>query len=528
MAAVPRVCSLSSYAWSMSGDEGTFAIAARSTLEGAIRNPFSSGPWGYPSLLFIVQGWFVDLFGGGVGSARALSAMFGIGSVMAVGLLVRHHFGRFPALLAALICATFSYHVYWSRDAQNASAPMFFLPLAIYLLDRGLIGASRASAVAAGLTIAVAQFFHPSNRLLLAIALAYVLYALLLRIRDAKEVSWRSWGPILAHAGWMTAAIVIGHLPLIGYFEANRVEFWSRINEVSVFASGWLDREKVITGDSALRIMFRQVWNAIMLPFSTLPHGHFRPGSPLVGWPLVIFAAIGLALATAGFLRRRYFGIALAFWMVTVGLAFTEGPPMTNRYTAAAPFLAVLGALGLWTLAGLVVRVGRLPSRAVMPAAFVVALLISAWHIHFYFRHPNQVDLYSDANSQIANGIAREAEAMGDGTIVYLAGAPRLLYYGFMNIPFIAPKATGIDVDPRWTAGRPPPRITGPTLFAFIPARLAELDNVRAWFPRGTQREHFLPNGKLLYTSFRVDPDNGLPPDGRMPGSDSAGPERSR
>lgn len=507
VAIIPRAWSLSTYAWSMSGDEGTFAVTARSTLEGAIRNPFSSGPWGYPSLLFIVQGWFIDLFGGSVGSARALSALFGVCSVVTVWLLIRDHFSRNIALLAALFCASLNLHVYWSRDAQNASAPMFFLPLAILLLDRGLIGGSRTSSVGAGLIIALAQFFHPSNRLLLPMAIAYLIYALILVSRDKREISLQSWGSTLANAGWLTAAIVIGHLPLIAYFEAHRHEFWSRTNEVSVFASGWLDREQIITGDSALEIMARQIWNAIMFPFSTEPHGHYRPGSPLVGWPLVIFVAIGLALATVWLLRRRYFGIALGFWVVTIGLGFTDGPPMTNRYTAAAPFLAMLGAVGLWAAGRVIVLYWRVPVRYLAPAVGTIAILIAIWQFHFYFQDPNQVDLYSDANSQLANGVAREAEKLGDGAVVYLAGAPRLTYSGFMNIAFIAPNAIGFDVDPMWDLHQSPPQLVGPTLFAFIPERSNELEVVSSWFPDGSLTLHTSPDGSTLYLSYLVIPD---------------------
>lgn len=505
-AAVPRVFNLSSYSWAMSGDEGTFGVTARSTLEGTLRNPFSSGPWGYPSLLFIIQGWFVDIFGGSVGSARALSALLGAGSVLVVWMLVRVHFGYYPALLTALMCGVMNFHIYWSRDAQDAAAPMFFVPLAFLLLDRGLIGEHRGYSVAAGLTIGFAQFFHPANRLLLPMAIAYLGYALVLRSWSAREISLAVWGTTLANGFWTAAAVIVGHLPLIAYFEAHRVEFWSRTNEVSVFASGWLDREREFTGDSALLIMSRQLWHAIMLPFSTMPHGHYRPGVPLVGWPLVIFVAFGCALATVWFLRRSFFPLALGFWVVTIGLAFTDGPPMTNRYTAAAPFLAALGAIGLWGLACLVIRLFRVPRSAVLVIATLVTLFIVVWNLNFYFHDPNQINLTSDPNTQIANGIAREAEQLGAGTTVYLSGAPRLYYHGFQNIEFIAPLATGVDVDPMWSAGQVAPELTGPTLFAFVPERLDELSVIRGWFPGGVQQEHLLPDGSLLYVSYLVMP----------------------
>jgi 4-amino-4-deoxy-L-arabinose transferase-like glycosyltransferase len=506
VAAVPRLYDLSSYAWSLSGDEGTFAVTARNTRAGELVNPFSSGPWGYPSLLFIVQGWFIDLFGGTAGSARTLSALFGIGSVLAVYALVRHHLGLPSALLAALLTSALNLHVYWSRDAQDASAPMFFFPLALLLLDRGLIGGSRASSVAAGLVIALAQFFHPANRLLLLMAIAYAGYAIALRVWERRRASLDVVLPPLIETGWVALGIVIGHLPLIAYFRTHRTEFWSRTNEVSVLASGWLEREREITGDGSLEIMLRQFWNALMLPFSTTPHGHYRPGSPLVGWPLVIFAAIGFAIATLWCLRRRYFGFALAFWIVTVGLAFTDGPPMTNRYTPAAPFLAIFGAIGVFTLAAIMIRLLERNRQAVVAGATALAILIAGWHFWFYFHHPNQVELYSDANSQIANGIAHEAQGLGPGATVYLSGSPRLYYYGFQTIPFIAPNAAGIDVATPWSAASEPPELTGPTLFAFIPERLGELDTVRSWFPEGTVSDYQLPSGEFLYTSYVVLP----------------------
>ncbi|MBX3071337.1 MAG: glycosyltransferase family 39 protein [Thermomicrobiales bacterium] len=505
-AAVPRFYDLSNYAWSMSGDEGTFGTTARATLEGRLRNPFFSGPWGYPSLLFIIQGWFIDLFGGTVGSARMLSALFGVGSVLAVWLLVREHFGRYPALLAALVCGSMHMHVYWSRDAQNASAPMFFLPLALYFLDKGLIGGSRANALAAGFTIAASQFFHPANRLLIPMALCYLAYALILRTWQGREISLRVWGKTLTNGFWIAAAIIVGHLPLMAYFIANPVEFWSRTDEVSVFASGWLEREQGITGDSAFTIMVRQVWHAFLMPFSFPAHGHYRPESPLVGWPLVVFVAFGCALATVWFLRRSYFPFALGFWVATVGLGFTDGPPMTNRYTAATPFLAALAAIGLWGLASIAVKLLKAPRILAVMMATAVALFAVFWNFHFYFHDPNQVNLYSDGNSQMANQIAREAAPLGPGTTVYLSGAPVLWYYGFQNIPFIAPNAVGVDVDPMWDSSQTPPELTGPTLFVFIPARIGELDVVRGWFPDGTTTVHTLPNGAELFTSYLVVP----------------------
>lgn len=504
---IPRFYRLSSFPSRMSGDEGTFAITARSTLEGQLVNPFSSGPWGYPSLVFIVQGWFIDIFGGTVGSARMLSAALGMASVVASYALVRYHFGVLPAAATAALTTSYNFHLYWSRDAQDASAPMFFFPLALLLLDKGLIGRDRRYALSVGLVIAFAQFFHPANRLILLMAIAYIAYSAVLVCWDARpaNIGWYSQlRKVASNSAWVTAGAIVGHLPLIAYFWSNPDLFWSRTDEVSVFASGWLEREELITGDGAVTIMAKQLVNAIMLPFSTLPHGHFRPDSPLVGTPMVAFVAIGLGAATIWCLHRRFFPIALGFWITTIGLAFTDGPPQTNRYTPAAPFLAILAVLGILVLVTIIIGLFQAPKMPVIIAAAVITVGLAGWHLNFTFRDDRQIAIYSDVNTELANVMARQIEPLGPDPVVYLAGSPRIYYYGFSNVPYIAPHATGIDVTSPWSLEMPPPSLGNPTVFGFVPERLNELEIVQTWFPSGTREDHMLPWGELLYTSYTI------------------------
>lgn len=505
IALVPRIYDLSNYPWALSGDEGTFAITSRSFLQGEFTNPFAAGPWGYPSLLFILQGWLMDLTGESVGASRMLSAVLGTASVVAIYWLTRHHFGRWTGLAAAVIAATFNFHLFWSRDAQNAIAPMLFLPLALLLLDRGLIGRSRLDSLAAGLVIAFAQFFHPSNRILFPIVAVYAVYALLYERPDNRASLERTLRALVPNLLWVGAGALIGHLPLLAYFNVNRNQFSDRTNQVSVFASGWLDQEKVITGKGAVEILWIQFRNAAMLPFNTIPNGHYRPELPFGSWPMVIPLAIGMAIVTLTFWRRQSFGLALAFWATVAGIALTDGPPQTNRYTSSGPFLAIFAAIGIVGVACIAIRLIRLPRVPVAILATAATLLIAGWHLNWYFEEPNPVAVSSDGNTQIANRLAHEAASHGDGLTVYLSGQPRLTYWGFNNIPYIAPNATGTDVAEPWSASTPPPELTGPTLFAFVPERLGELEVVRSWFPDGTVTVSTMPNGEEILTTYFVD-----------------------
>ena len=504
IAIVPRIYHLSSYPWAMSGDEGTFAVTARSVLHGELSNPFTSGPWGYPSLLFIFQGRLMNLTGETVSGARMLSAVLGTASVVAIYWLARHHFGRWTGLIAGVIAATFNFHVFWSRNAQNAIAPMFFVPLALLFLDRGLIGRSRIDSLAAGLVIGFAQFFHPSNRILFPIAAAYAVYALLYRFTKSRAQLVRDGGLLVPNVLWVAAGAIVGHLPLLAYFNTYREAFSDRTNQVSVFASGWLAREQEIVGKSAVEILWIQFRNAALLPFNTNTGGHFHPEVPFASWPLVVPLAIGMAMVTATFWRRSSFGLAIAFWATVVGLALTHGSPQTNRYTSSGPFLAIFAAIGIVAIAHVMIRLVRLPRIPVAALAAAVTLLIAGWHLNWYFEEPNPVAISSDANTQIANRLAHEAAMYGAGLTVYLSGTPRLNYVGFANILYIAPDANGIDVDQPWTADGSMPELTGPTLFAFVPERLGELDVVRDWFPSGTITVSTLPDGEKILTTYLV------------------------
>ncbi len=505
IAFVPRIYDLSSYPWALSGDEGTFAVTAQSVLRGEFTNPFTSGPWGYPSLLFIFQGGLMDLAGETVGGSRMLSAVLGTASVVAIYWLTRHHFGRWTGLVAAVIAASFNFHLFWSRNAQNAIAPMFFIPLALLFLDRGLVGRSRLDSLAAGLVIGLAQFFHPANRILFPIAAAYAVYALLYLRPNTRAELARALRMLVPNVLWLAAGAIVGHLPLLAYFNTNRVAFSDRSNQVSVFASGWLEQEQVITGKSAVEILWLQFQHAAMLPFNTVAGGHFHPEVPFASWPLVVPLALGMAIVTLTFWRRSSFGLAMAFWATVVGLALTDGSPQTNRYTSSGPFLAIFAAIGIMAVASVLIRLVRLPRIPVAVLVATATLLIAGWHLNWYFEDPNPAAVSSDPNSQIANRLAHEAALHGAGTTVYFSGLPRLSYGGFANIPYIAPDANGIDVTEPWTASDPKPELTGPTLFAFVPDRLAELDVVRAWFPDGAITVSTLPNGEEILTTYFVD-----------------------
>lgn len=496
------------YPLPFTGDEGSFAMSAREVLEGRIQNPFGTGWFAHPSLFFYLQAWSIELFGNDVAGVRMLSGLLGVAAVVAVMLYARHAFGPFEAAVAGVLMATLHHHLFLSRTALNNVGDSLFLPLVLLLTDWGVLGRRRLASLAAGLVIGLSQYFYFGSRLLPLIAVAMIGGGVLFgHVAERATMATRA-RMIAPYAVLMVAGAAVTLMPYLAYYADHSVDANARINSVSIFASGWLDAEAARTGRSSLDILATRIWDAALLPFHGHVQGFYRPSPPYAGAPLALPVAIGLGLTLAGFRRRRYLGLAVAFAAVTVGLAITEGYPFqAHRYSGAVALFCVLAAVGFGAAARIAVRLARV-DRSVVAAVIGVAVgLIGAWNYDFFFRDPNQVALYSDPNTQTAFWLAGEVKAAGPGVTVYFAGPPVMWYDGFASIRFIAPDATGISLDEPLTAAGPPPEVTGPTIFVFLPHRLDELAIVRGWFPGGVEREVANDKGMLLYVEYRL----GLP-----------------
>jgi hypothetical protein len=80
--------------------------------------------------------------------------------------------------------------------------------------------------------------------------------------------------------------------------------------------------------------------------------------------------------------------------------------------------------------------------------------------------------------------MAYYVRSLGPGLTVYFLAPPRMFYYGFPSVPFIARDAKGIDVAEPLGPASSPPSLQGPTLFVALPERSRELDRVRGIGPK--------------------------------------------
>jgi len=503
---VLRIVALDRYAPIFTGDEGKFGNVTREIIAGHLRNPFETTFDAHPTLWIFLQAAVMRFFGDGVEGSRLFSCIIGTATVPLLYVFMRHHFGMPTAATGAAMLTVSHFHLFMSRDAQNNISAPFFLLLTLVVLNRVLNRWRPSDALALGLVIGLANYAYVANRILLPIVFC-VLGITIVQMRPWSRSAWARVGRPVVESGLLIVyGCVLAILPLAAYYVDHQQQFSDRVNRVSAFGSGWLDAEQKRTGHGALLILWHQFRDATFLPFHTNPHGYFQIDPPFVGWPFAFPVAIGLGIATVNVFRRQYLGPTLAYWALVIGLALTAGPPQTNRIAMAAVLFPVFAAIGVMTIAHLARRCLRLPRHLVATSVVLFILGCGLWSVRLTFEIDGSGARALDWNTITTNTFGNQLHGLGPGYTVYFAAAPRIFYNGMPNLKFIAPGDTGIDVIEPWSALNPPPTLTGPTVFFFLPERSRELAVVRDFFPGGELKEQLTDTGEPLYTSYIVMP----------------------
>jgi hypothetical protein len=439
-----------------------------------------------------------------------MTALVGILSVLFTFLLVKRLHGWPTALVATGLLTSFHFHLHFSRTSTNQIFDALLIVLLLYLLDRALDEKRAWLAATSGLTLGLCQYFYFGGRIIPLIAAVYILYCF---IRSVGAVSPRLRRTVLLSYAQVVGLICLGFVlsvaPIAAYFADNPDEVNARFNQVSFFNPDAqydsLDLQMRLTGHSAPEVIAQHVLHAALLPVYTAPFPIvYFPPPPLAGEGMAVLVAIGLALTMAHILRREYFVFAAAFWVIVLGLAMTNGPSQVQRAVVAAPLMAIFAAIGLIRLGTLSMTL--IPARVSRPlvtsVTVIVVLGITMWNVQYFFFAPYQETRYGGNSTLSATVLAYFLRERGTPDTVYFLGAPRMFYYGFQNIPFIAREPRGIDLVDKLGPESPPVAVVGPTVFAALPEREQELEQVRTWFPGGEMRRLRSDEGANLVTVY--------------------------
>jgi hypothetical protein len=281
-------------------------------------------------------------------------------------------------------------------------------------------------------------------------------------------------------------------------------ELMSRARQVSIFASGWLEREQEITGHSAASLLLQQFWKSISAFNYTLdPTFWYYASIPLLDYVSGLLFVLGL-LWTMVRCRWPNNGLLLMWFWLGLGLGWvmTENPPSSQRMTVLAPALALLVGLGLDWL----IEMGqRVTGSSWDWLAGTLLLVIVVLNLRYYFLVYTPTRVYGNPNAEIATELSRYLVEQEDDYVVHFY-APPFMYWDFGTLAFMARDVEGVDVPPVGEGEGPEPDLSRGVRFVFLAERLGELESARERYPGGQETSVYSDNGdRLLYVLYQVD-----------------------
>jgi hypothetical protein len=477
------------------GDEGSMALPGRQILEGRPINPFGTGWYSVPNLFSYIQAGSMALLGDTVLGARAQAAVVGTLAVVATYLLGRRVLGKGFASVAAFLLAINHMHLFFSRLSSNMVEDTLLGPLMVLLLLQGLSTGKWLPFVGVGMVLGFAQYFYFGGRLLPVVALSMVAFS-------AATTRGRVLRDMWFQLGITALSFAVTFAPLLGYYFQHPSDYFSRVNQVSVFQSGWLAKEVTLTGRAPWEILVDQWRKTIFVFVSELPKGWYHIGQPLMDAFNGFLLFAGLFSSLAKFRRLEYFSVVLCFFAVVLGVGLTEGAPMSQRMVLILPFVALLQAEGLGTVARLLDEVGA--GRLTVPAVAVGFLLAGYFSLNTFVNVSLTYE-YGYTNTTVATELAYYLRSRQDRPTVFFFGAPRMRYDGFATLPFIAPNAKGVDVE-KGSSALPGALVASPPrLFVFLPERQEQMAEVVAALPGGDTYQFRKANGEMLFLLYDAD-----------------------
>ncbi len=483
----------------LGGDEGTWAMEGLAMLDGRLANPFSTRWFAFPSMSFLVWGVSMRVFGDTVAGLRTVSAMIGTASVLTTFLLARQVWNRRLAWWAALVLAAGHYHLHYSRLAVNNIADSVLVTMAMYLLIRGLRSRRLIFFGGAGAVIGAGWYGYFGARLVGGMVALYLTWRMTVEHR------------FLARYGEHLLVLLGGSLvvaaPLLMHYAAHPGALTEGLDRVSIFASGWLAREQVITGRSAASLLLQQAWRSISAFNYTLdPTFWYRADIPLLDFVSSVLFIVGMIWSIVHWRWPSSALLLIWFWSALLtGWMITENPPSSQRLVIVTPALALLVAVGLNALAKLSRRLlgaRRLVIRGLVGGGLLAIVVLNLGY-YFWIYTPKRV--YGNPTAEMTTRLARQLEREGDDKVVYLHGPP-FVYWDFGTLRFMARGVSGMNVPPVGQGEPPEPDLSRGALFVFHPARLGELANVRDRYPDGVEdRVYSSADGGLLYAVYEVD-----------------------
>ena len=289
-------------------DETNAALDALRILEGRPDSPFATGWFETPTMYaFYLVGLF-KLLGTSFAALKVASLLPAILTVAALYPLARLMFGIPTAFAATFLLAVSRWHITMSRWGWNEVAPLLFMVLALYFVQRASRDRRASDFALSGLFLGLGHYTYLASRLVTLTVALYLLYRLLFERGFARR-TWRGLALFL-----LVYLATFG--PLLVTYVRNPFTFSNRSQQVSILVDM---QEYYLQQRTPAPKIVGQVLRAVGLPKevsllplqeSVLRHGemflafgdrnprHNLPGAPMVD-PItgsLLILALGFAI----------------------------------------------------------------------------------------------------------------------------------------------------------------------------------------------------------------------------------------
>lgn len=381
-------------------DESNFVAGA----DGALDEPnillyfpmsgISPYTWLYP----MTQADMTLIFGRNLTGLRAASAVLGAANVAAVYLLVRALYNRKMAVIASIVFATLPVHLHFSRIALLQPGDTLMGTLALAFVARGLKTRHPLDWGIAGVALGLTHYYFEAGRLLFTPFIAIWLGWLMLTHPDSRTAI-RGGVLRLVFASFLIAipvytTILAFDRPLTGRLDSSGVgglSYWTNLVQDGITDGEQEDAIYRLTSPF-LFIVARPEANNV----------YFGGTQPLVMHVLVPFFAVGVVVTLTKWRKPQ---ILPAAWLLSVLVAnalLIRESATSPRYIVVTPALAILIALGIVAIGGVLERLNRRRLAWVVMTALTIAAAVVQTVYYFgphldYLNYQHRVGLsYGD------------------------------------------------------------------------------------------------------------------------------------
>jgi 4-amino-4-deoxy-L-arabinose transferase-like glycosyltransferase len=330
LGAIPRV---------INGDEGRLGLAAKSTVEDPLLNPFALYE-NIGALYLQAMNIVFNIFGANPFSLRLLPAIGGVLAIPALYLFARQLFGKRVALISASLLACSHTHINFSRTTgSDYIHTTWFVPLVLYFLLCGIEKRSSFRTAFAGVLMAIYFSIFQTAQVFLVLLIVLMLVALLFFRSQYKKAGRQ----VLAFWGGFVTLV----LPEAVYILQHPNDFLARLNASGTFQSGWLSQEIVTTGHSVVQILAERIVHAL-LSLTYYPATSFY-GSPIPMLTLISATLffIGLGVSLWRTRSSNYLILNGYFWGFTLAVGIFAIPDYADTYRMVIVLPAAMVLAGI-------------------------------------------------------------------------------------------------------------------------------------------------------------------------------------